>query len=232
MTTRALRLALHDLRLQYRYGIYVAYAFVVVFYVSALVAGRQWLPGWVPAAIIFSDPAAVGFFFLGALMMLERTEGVRAALAVSPAGPSDYLGGKIITLTGLSLVATAILAVVIGDVAEAPLLLVAVGLTSVQYLAIGVPIALRFRTVNAYLVGAAGWLTPLIAPGFLAVLDPLPAWLLVIPAASQFRLILVATGAAQASVVELSFMLVVAALAAAGAVWLAIWSLRKELGRK
>ena len=52
------------------------------------------LPAWAPAFIIFTDPAALGFFFLGALMMLERSEGVRTALAVTPLSAADYLTAK------------------------------------------------------------------------------------------------------------------------------------------
>lgn len=231
MTPRALTLIGHDARLQYRYGIYVAYAFVVVFYIAALVGGRALLPPWAVALIIFTDPAAVGFFFLGALMMLEKAERVRAAFAVSPVSPADYLVGKTVTLTTVALAASAIIMVVAHDVANPALLLVAVVLTSVAYVGIGIPIALRFKTVNGYLVGSSGFLIPVIAPGFLALLDPTPLLVLVIPAAAQFKLILVAIGAGTADAIELSLALGISAAAAAGAMWLALHFLRKELGR-
>ena len=52
------------------------------------------LPDWAAAFIIFTDPAALGFFFLGALMMLERSEGVRTALATTPLSLLDYLARR------------------------------------------------------------------------------------------------------------------------------------------
>jgi fluoroquinolone transport system permease protein len=231
MRARALTLAGHDVRLQYRYGIYGAYAFVIAFYVAAVVWGRPWLPDWAPALIIYTDPAAVGFFFLGALMMLEKSEGVRVALSVAPVSAADYLAGKFITLTGLAMVACGILAVVLNE-GDAVLLVATAALTSLAFLGIGVPIALRFRTVNAYLVGSSAFLTPIIAPAFLALLPDLPLWATVLPPIAQFQLILVATGAQTAGAAEIAFMLAVCAIAAAGAVWFALVSLRREFGSR
>jgi hypothetical protein len=136
-----------------------------------------------------------------------------------------------ITLTSVALIACGVLSLVGGAHGRHGLLLAAVALTSVQYVGIGVPIALRFRTVSAYLVGSAGFLTPVVAPGFLALLDPMPAWMLVIPAVAQLRLFLVATGAATASAPAIAAMLAVAAIAAVGATLLALHALEEEFGR-
>lgn len=231
MTGRLATILAHDARLQYRYGIYGAYAFVVALYCMILIWAADWLPAWVPAVIIFTDPAALGFFFLGALMMLEKAESVRTALAITPLSAAEYLLAKTITLTAISLLACAVLLVFVHRPADPALLLATVGLTAIQFIGIGVPIALRFRTVSGYLVGSASFLTPLIAPGFLALLPEMPVWLAIIPAVSQLRLMLVATGAADATGTELALMLAVAAAAAAGAVWLALRALRKEFGR-
>lgn len=231
MTARLATLVAHDARLQYRYGIYAAYAFVVALYAMVLVWGAQWLPAWVPAVIIFTDPAALGFFFLGALMMLEKAESVRTALAVAPISAADYFVGKTFTLTSVSLIACAVLLVFVHRSADPALLLATVALTAVQYIGIGVPIALRFRTVNAYLIGSAGFLTPVIAPGFLALLPDMPIWLAIIPAVSQLRLMMVATGAAHATAGELALMLAISVAAAAGAMLLALRALRREFGR-
>jgi fluoroquinolone transport system permease protein len=231
MVARALTLAAHDIRLQWRYGIYLAYGFVLAFYVGILVGTGSYLPDWVPAVIIFTDPAAVGFFFLGALMMLERAERVANALAVAPVALADYFIGKCVTLTGVALIAGAVLLLFVYRPSNPALLISAVALISMQYLGIGVPIALRFETVSAYLLGSAGFLTPVIAPGALALIPGLPLPFLLVPAAAQLRLMLVATGAISASSGEIAFCLLVSLAAAAGAVWLALRALKREFGR-
>ncbi|MGV8833501.1 MAG: hypothetical protein ACOH2N_16130 [Devosia sp.] len=230
MTPRLLALLAHDLRLQFRYGIYLAYGFVVALYAACLVWGAAYLPTWAPAAIIFTDPAALGFFFLGALMMLERAENVRMALSTTPVTGLDYYLSKLLTLLGLSLSAGLVLLIVRGS-DNAPLLLASVALTSVQYVAFGVLAAYQFRTVSGYLIGSAVILTPLIAPGFLALLAPFPNWLVVIPAVSQLRLFLVATHAEAATPAALAAMLTICAIAAGGASWLAVRRLRQEFGK-
>jgi fluoroquinolone transport system permease protein len=230
MTARLATLVRHDIRLQYRYGIYVAYAAVIVFWLIVLSWAGPLVPVYASALVIFADPAAVGFYFLGGLMMLERSDGVLAALAATPTSASDYFWAKAITLTGLALMASILVFLASHrEGGEQPLLLVVtVALTSIQYLGIGVPIARRFRTVNGYLVGSAGFLLPVIAPSFLALVDPFPTWLSLIPATSQLRLMLVATGAVHADTGEIGLMLAVTAVAAAAAVWLALRSLKTE----
>lgn len=222
---------LHDARLQYRYGIYAAYAFVIAFYVAALTVGRGLLPEWGVGLVIYTDPAAVGFFFLGALVMLEKGEGVRTALAITPLRARTYLAAKAMTLGSISIAACAILIVVHGGVANPALLLLAVALSSMAFIGLGIPIALRFRTVNGYLVGSAGFLTPLLGLAGLALLEPMPVWMAIWPPVAQFRLVLIATGYGAASMPEITLMIAIAAAAAAAMLIWATASLRKELGK-
>lgn len=229
--TGALVLIPHDLRLQYRYGIYVAYAFVVGFYVTVLLLAGEVLPAWAIATVIYTDPAAVGFFFLGALMMLEKAEGVRTALSVTPVTATQYLLGKLLTLGGLAVLSATILLLVHARAANPALLLVTTALTAAAFLALGVPIAQRFRTVNAYLVGSAVWLTPIIGPAFLAFLDPMPLWLVLWPPVAQLRLLLAALGGVELGAIELTLSLVVATAAALGCLAFARADLKKELGK-
>lgn len=229
--TRIAALLAHDIRLQYRYGIYAAYAFVIALYAALLVSAGPALPAWVAPLLIFVDPAGVGFIFLGALMLLERSEGVRSALATSPVGAADYLAAKLVTLTALALVASSVLMAIGHPASDIPLVLATVALTSVMYVGLGVLCARRFATVNGYLIGAGALLTPLIAPGFLAFLDPLPGPLLFWPAVAQLRLMLVGLDAQTASAPELAIMLAVSAAAAAIVVWLAHRDLRREFGK-
>lgn len=232
MTQGLTALVAHEARLQVRYGIYYAYAFVLVFYLVILVWAGPWLPEWAVAVVIFTDPSALGFFFLGALMMLERGEGTRLALAVTPVSAGGYFLAKAVTLTLLAMTAVTLIWFFLHRQANWPLLMVAVVLTSVQYIGIGVPIALRFRTVTGYLIGSAAFLTPVVAPGFLALIDPTPWWLLVIPAVSQLKLMLVAVGSAEASAAAIVWMLAVGVAAAVGSVFLALVTLGKGLGVK
>ncbi len=232
MSGRLAALISLDTRLQWRNGIYYAYAFVVGFYALILVYLGAWLPAWAVGVVIYSDPAVLGFFFLGALMMLEKAEGTRTALAIAPVSPGDYFWAKALTLTIVAVIAVAVIGTLAHSSTNWPLLVAATVLTSIQYIGIGVPIARRFKTVTSYLIGSAGLLIPVVAPGMLALYDPMPAWAIVIPAASQLKLVLTSLGAGAASGTEIAAMLLVAFAAAAASVWWALRDLGAEFGRK
>jgi fluoroquinolone transport system permease protein len=232
MSNILVTLVAHEARLQYRYGIYVAYAFVVAFYVFVLVWGGAFLPPAFIAFIIYSDPAVLGFFFLGALMMLEKAEGVRAALSVTPMAAGDYFIAKVLPLTLLGLMAAALMAVLVHGTVDWPVLVGAIVLTSLTYLGVGVPVALTFRTVTSYLIGSSGLLMPIVLPSFLAFLDPMPVWAAVIPTTAQLRLIMNGVGASADDPGLLTLMFASAGLGAVAAIWLGLRRLEREIGRK
>ncbi|HUV31940.1 MAG TPA: hypothetical protein VMW31_00080, partial [Devosiaceae bacterium] len=72
MTGRLATLVRHDARLQARYGIYAAYSVVIALYAGVLWFAGPRLPKWVIALTVLSDPAVLGFFFVGGLMLLEK----------------------------------------------------------------------------------------------------------------------------------------------------------------
>ncbi len=232
MTSLFATLVAHETRLQFRYGIYVAYAFVIAFYVFVLIWGGDHLPPAFVAFIVYTDPAVLGFFFLGALMMLEKAEGARLALSVTPVTARDYFFAKALPLTLLGLVAVMALALLVHGAVNWPVLVGAVLLTSLFYLGIGVPIALHFRTVTSYLIGSAGILVPIIVPAFLAFLDPMPIWAMLVPTAAQLRLLFVGLGATSDGIGSIALMSAIALSGTIGAVWLGLRRLEKEIGRK
>lgn len=230
MANRLATLIQHDVRLQWRYGIYIAYAFVIGFYVLMLVQLGDYLPSWIPALVIFTDPSVLGFFFIGALMMLEKTENTRNALAISPISAADYFWSKTITLTTIAIVAVLIIGLFVHSDMNWVLLMATVILTSIQFIAIAIPAALRFKTVTGYMIGSAGFMAPIVGPGFIALMDPMPLWAIIIPSASQFKLVLVAIGTHSASTMEITLMLAVCAIAAIATTMLALNQLKGEVG--
>lgn len=232
MGTRLLALAANDFRLQFRYGIYYAYGFVIAFYVTLLVWGGEHLPPWVSGLVIFTDPSVIGFFFIGALMMLEKSENTRSALAMTPISAANFFWAKCLTLTSVSLIAVTVLTPFLHQGIHWPMLAGAVVMSSVFFIGIAVPASLYFRSVTSFLIGAAGWLVPVVLPGFVALIEPMPHWAILIPTASQFKLILIATGTGSASGLEIAAMFAVCVLAMGGSAWLAISRLKKELGGK
>lgn len=147
----------NDVRLQWRQGFYAAYALVTALYVVLLhLMPAEAYPRVVPF-LVFSDPAVFGFFFAGALVILERDDGMMQALFVTPLGVGEYVAAKVLSLTMIA-VATS-LAIAAGAVAsgfDIALLAVGVALTAALIIQIGLALASRFATINRFmLVGSA-----------------------------------------------------------------------------
>lgn len=106
-------LILWDIKFQVKYGFYLLYGILTAFYRAVLFAiPKSWREN-AAVLLIFSDPAAMGLFFMGAIVLLEKSQGVSCAFAVSPVKAVEYITAKVISLCALALAAAAILAGII-----------------------------------------------------------------------------------------------------------------------
>lgn len=231
MSSLVLPLLKNDFRLLFRYKIIFAYMFVIVFYAAALIYTGNLMPSWMIGMIIIMEPSVFGFFFLGGLIQLEKSEDVRIALAITPISAMDYFIAKATSLTAIALLAVIILVNLTHNEINWIMLVAIVILTSIQFIAIGIPAAIYFKTLSGYLMGSVAFMMPIILFGVFAFFDPMPTWAIIFPTASQFKLILIATGASSASMLEISAMFFVAIITLVASVWLAIRTLKKELGK-
>jgi fluoroquinolone transport system permease protein len=112
--------------------------------------------------LLFVDVAAVGVFIAGALAVSDRTNGVAAALAVSPARPAAITAARLTPLWTVTMAAAVpvLVAAHPGGIA-APL--AAVGVTALLLLAAGLGIANRRRTLMGFLTVVPWPLAPLLA---------------------------------------------------------------------
>lgn len=232
MTARLRALVRHDLRLQRRYGIIAACAVVIVLTALAVYLLKDIMPSWFIGLVIFTDNAAVGFFFFGGMVLLERAERVRDALAVTPVSGSEYLASKTVTFTALALAAVIAIALASGKTVNWPLYLVAVTITSVFYLGLAGWMAARVRTVTGYITLSVVCFVPVILPGAFALMEPMPLALAVIPTAAQFDLVLAGLQDAEISVVRLVALAISASFGAGIAYYAGMRALRSEFGEK
>jgi fluoroquinolone transport system permease protein len=99
-----LKLIKGDLFFLARYGLFLVYAVFIVVYLVML----HYIPGetgtFVMKLLVFSDPAAMGLFFMGAVVLLEKSQRVNCSLAVSPVTTAQYTLSKSIAflISGLA----------------------------------------------------------------------------------------------------------------------------------
>ena len=106
---RLFNLLFWDMRFQLRYGFYLLYTFLTLFYVIVLAALPDSWRRITAAVLIFSDPAAMGLFFMGAIVLLEKSQRVTSFLAVSPLKVFEYVTSKVLTLSFIAIIVAGIL---------------------------------------------------------------------------------------------------------------------------
>lgn len=154
-----------DIRLQFRNGFYVASALVAM--ASTLLL--QWVPTdlttLILPVVILQNVLTNTFYFVSGLLLLERAEGTIAAQSVTPLRLGEYLGSKLITLTTLSLAESLIIAAALLGV-HGPLLWLALGvvLSAVLFCLAGVALALRYDSVNEFLMPSVVYTSVLTLP--------------------------------------------------------------------
>lgn len=149
---RVISTILQDIKFQFRYGFYFIYVIMVLFYIVIL----EFLPqAWrsnAIAIILFSDPAALGFFFIGGILLLEKNERVLDALFVSPLEIWEYVIAKAISMGLISALAGVGIAVAGLDTnVNIPILIFSLLIGSALYTFVGMSVGVKAKTVNHYL---------------------------------------------------------------------------------
>jgi len=162
-----------DVRLQFRNGFYWAVAFLLATLV--VVIGRLPSLDWAPVLppLVLGNLSLATFFFMAGLLLLEKEEGTLEALVVTPLTAGEYLGSKLVTLTGLSIVEHLVICVITVGFDFSPLPLVA-GVVSAAalYCLAGFAAAVRYDSINELLFPTVVWVTLFALP----ILDYAGLW--------------------------------------------------------
>ena len=185
---RLWRLTAGDVRFQFRYGFYLLYAVFTGVYLLALSAVPEGARRTVAAVLIFTDPAAMGLFFMGGIILLERSQRVNSALAVTPVRAWEYLLAKLLSLACIGLLVAAVLAVA-GGIPNLPLCLAGVLLLSLLTSACGLIAAERSRSMNQFVLLAVPFELALCLPPALLLFGIESPWLMLHPGVSAVWLI-------------------------------------------
>lgn len=148
---RLARLIRGDIHFQWKYGFYFIYFILTLLYVCVIASLSEYWKKDIAAIMIYSDPAAMGLFFMGAIVLLEKSQKVLNAMVVSPVKVSEYILSKTIALIAISTIIALILGLVSGS---NHLLGIAVGtaLTSAIFTMLGIIAATRISNLNQFLI--------------------------------------------------------------------------------
>lgn len=168
-------LLLWDIRFQSKHGFYFLYAVLTVIYTIALFAVPESWKEKTAAILIFSDPASMGLFFMGAIVLLEKSQHTPCAFAVSPVCPMEYIIAKVSSLSAISLVVAAILALS-ASVNNLHIVLLGTALSSAIFTLLGMIIATKIISLNQFIL----WTVPIeivcFVPAILHLFKITPSW--------------------------------------------------------
>jgi len=140
-----------DVKFQFKYGFYFVYLVFTAIYISLIIL---FPPSWrekAAAIMIFSDPAAMGLFFMGAIVLLEKSERVLNSIAVSPVKKGEYIFSKVISIGIISTIVGMFIAL---TAHSSNLHVVALGifLGSSFFTLLGLIVAANISSLNQFLV--------------------------------------------------------------------------------
>ncbi len=141
-----------DFRLQWKYGFYGLYLLLCTLYIGILLLLPEDMRRTAAILMIFSDPAAMGLFFLGAMVLFEQSQRVVSSLAVAPITAKAYVLSKLLSLSLVSTGAGLVIALFSGGGMNMLSLLAGVFLGSLLFSAVGMILAARAATLNRFLL--------------------------------------------------------------------------------
>lgn len=169
-------LCLLDIRFQAKYGFYFLYAVLTVIYIIILLALPESWREKAAAILIFSDPASMGLFFMGAIILLEKSQHTPCAFAVSPVHAVEYVIAKAASLSAISLVVAMLLALA-AKVDHLYMILIGTVISSAIFTFLGIIVATKIVSLNQFIL----WTVPIeilcFVPAILHLFRITPAWL-------------------------------------------------------
>lgn len=171
---RICNLILWDMKFQARYGIYFLYGFLTILYIIVLSAFPQSWKINASAILIYSDPAAMGLFFMGAIILLEKSQRVNLAISVSPIRALEYVASKVISLGVIALLVAVVLAIVANS-KNIPMVLLGTVLSSILFTLVGIIIATRIGSLNQFMIATVPFEIITFVPAILHIWRITPA---------------------------------------------------------
>ena len=160
-----------DVWFQWKYGFYLIYGVLCIIYITILNSLPDEVKVPVTAILIFSDPAAIGLFFMGAVILLEKSQRVLNAVAVTPLKAGEYIVSKVLSLAVISLLVASVIGVAAGA-GNIPLILIGTFCSSVAFTLLGMAVAAGTQSLNHFMIASVGVEVVCFIPSVLGVIWP------------------------------------------------------------
>jgi fluoroquinolone transport system permease protein len=162
---RLIHFSFWQVRLLARYQILMVAFIIAAIYTLAfkLIPAIQVDP--VLIYLIFSDPTAFGFIFIGAMILFEKTDQTLPAQVITPLRTYEFLWSKAIALLAPTITCSLIMMIAAKGIHfRIPLFLLAIILSSLLFTFLGIAGVMRVKTFNQYMLVIPLFLAPTSLP--------------------------------------------------------------------
>lgn len=177
-----------DVRFQYKYGFYFIYVVFSVLYIGLLHAFPEAWRGKAAILMIFSDPSAMGLFFMGAILLFEKSEHVLNSIAVSPVKPLEYVLSKLASIGIIATVVGLAIGISAGVVTHPFFFIAGVFLCSCIFSSIGLILACNVSSLNQFVLATIPAELLINIPAVLWLFGYRRSWLALHPGVSMMTL--------------------------------------------
>lgn len=141
-----------DIKFQLKHGFYAVYVVLSIMYVVILNFIPMPAKNVVLPILVYTDPAALGMFFIGGMVLLEKEQGVLSLLYITPLKVYEYIISKVFTLGILSTLAAVGISLAVNIHTNYILLVSGTLLSAIFYTLVGFLMASKSKTVNDYII--------------------------------------------------------------------------------
>lgn len=178
----------HEIRLQMKNGMYIAYLLVNLLYIFALgYVNGEW-KGTVATLLVLTDPTFLGMIFVGGILLLEKNSRIPNGIGISPLGSGGYIIAKCLSLLVITVI-TAICIMMAGTVRITILKLVAITIVAAIFTMYGIVLATYAKGLNhfiaLFMVGTVIGVLPVV----LYLVNPLSKLLCFLPTYPLIRIL-------------------------------------------
>jgi len=177
-----------DIRFQYKYGFYFLYLIFSVLYINLIFAFPETWREKAAILMIFSDPAAMGLYFMGAIVLFEKSERVLDSLAVSPARAYEYMLSKLFSIGMISVIVGFAIGFFSNAVNITMHFIMGIFLCSCLFSAVGLIIAAKSISLNGFIISTIPAQLIINIPAIAWLFGWKPVWLLLHPGVSTMVL--------------------------------------------
>ncbi|MDD3362281.1 MAG: hypothetical protein PHW34_11480 [Hespellia sp.] len=148
---RLKHLICEEFRLLFKYGIIFLYVMITAIYLGLLAAIPDTARELTTVILVFTDPAAMGLFFMGAVVLFEKSQRIDSSLAVAPIKISEYMIAKVLPIMVIGMAVSVVLYLFAGS-GNVFLVLLGVALASMLLSLCGLLIGSRIQTLNSFMI--------------------------------------------------------------------------------